>query len=66
MMAAESPCFMRAPGATSRALNTFSNPKALGPLDKVNREFRVSRPNALSVVDFTYVHTWAGFVYVAS
>jgi len=25
----------------------------------------VTRPNALSVVDFTYVHTWAGFVYVA-
>ncbi len=32
------------------------------PLDKVNREFRVSRPNALWVVDFTYVHTWARFV----
>src|SRR3546814_21192716 len=29
---------------------------------KVNREFRVSRPNALWVVDFTYVHSWAGFV----
>ena len=27
---------------------------------KVNREFRVSQPNALWVVDFTYVHTWAG------
>jgi transposase InsO family protein len=25
-------------------------------LDKVNREFRVERPNALWVVDFTYVH----------
>jgi len=25
----------------------------------------VTRPNALWVVDFTYVHTWAGFVYVA-
>ncbi|MCP1471126.1 transposase InsO family protein [Sphingobium sp. OAS761] len=43
---------------------TISNPKAPCPLDKVNREFRVSRPNALWVVDFTYVHTWAGFVYV--
>src|SRR3546814_14285753 len=31
----------------------------------LNRAFRVSRPNALWVVDFTYVHTWAGFVYVA-
>lgn len=32
---------------------TVSNPKAPCPLDKVNREFRVSRPNALWVVDFT-------------
>jgi transposase InsO family protein len=42
-----------------------SNPNAQCPLDKVNREFRVSRPNVLWVVDFTYVHTWVGFVYVA-
>ena len=46
-------------------VTTVSNPKAPCPLDKVNREFRVSRPNALWVVDFTYVHTWAGFAYVA-
>ncbi|WP_407673531.1 IS3 family transposase [Novosphingobium clariflavum] len=46
-------------------ITTVSNPKAPCPLDKVNREFRVERPNALWVVDFTYVHTWAGFVYVA-
>ncbi|QUM74615.1 IS3 family transposase [Sphingopyxis granuli] len=46
-------------------VTTVSNPKAPCPLDKVNREFRVSRPNALWVVDFTYVHSWAGFVYVA-
>ena len=46
-------------------VTTVSNPKTPCPLDKVNREFRVSRPNALWVVDFTYVHTWAGFVYVA-
>ena len=46
-------------------ITTVSNPKAPCPLDKVNREFHVSRPNALWVVDFTYVHTWAGFVYVA-
>jgi transposase InsO family protein len=46
-------------------ITTVSNPKAPCPLDKVNREFRVSRPNALWVVDFTYVHTWTGFVYVA-
>lgn len=35
-------------------VTTVSNPKAPCPLDKVNREFRVSRPNALWVVDFTY------------
>jgi len=45
-------------------VTTVSNPKAPCPLDKVNREFRVARPNALWVVDFRYVHTWAGFVYV--
>ncbi len=39
-------------------ITTVSNPKAPCPLDKVNREFRVSRPNALWVVDFTYVHSW--------
>lgn len=48
-----------------RTITTVSNPKAPCPLDKVNREFRVARPNALWVVDFTYVHTWGGFVYVA-
>ena len=46
-------------------VTTIRNRKAPCPLDKVNREFKVSRPNALWVVDFTYVHTWAGFVYVA-
>ena len=35
------------------------------PLDHVNRQFRVERPNALWVSDFTYVATWQGFVYVA-
>lgn len=34
-------------------VTTVSNPKAACPLDKVNRDFRVSRPNALWVVDFT-------------
>jgi transposase InsO family protein len=48
-----------------KTITTVSNPKAPCPLDKVNRVFKVSRPNALWVVDFTYVHTWAGFVYVA-
>ena len=35
------------------------------PLDRVNRQFQASRPNELWVADFTYVATWAGFVYVA-
>ena len=30
-----------------------------------NRQFHAERPNALWVSDFTYVSTWAGFVYVA-
>ena len=34
-----------------RTITTVSNPKAPCPLDKVNREFRVARPNALWVVD---------------
>jgi transposase InsO family protein len=35
------------------------------PLDRVNRQFLASTPNALWVGDFTYVATWSGFVYVA-
>jgi putative transposase len=44
---------------------TISNKAAPCPLDHVNRQFRVSRPNVLWVSDFTYVSTWTGFVYVA-
>ena len=35
------------------------------PEDRVNREFQVSRPNALWVSDLTYVATWRGFAYTA-
>ena len=35
------------------------------PLDRVQRQFVASRPNELWIADFTYVATWAGFVYVA-
>jgi transposase InsO family protein len=47
------------PSATSatRALHA--------PLDRVNRQFKAPAPNRLWVSDFTYVATWAGFVYVA-
>ena len=44
---------------------TISNPKAVCPLDKVNRQFRAERPNQLWVSDFTYVSTWQGWLYVA-
>jgi len=44
---------------------TFSDKAKRCPLDRVNRQFRAERPNALWVSDFTYVSTWQGFVYVA-
>lgn len=44
---------------------TVSDPAMPCPLDRVNRRFKADRPNALWVVDFTYVSTWSGFVYVA-
>jgi transposase InsO family protein len=48
-----------------QARTTVSNPAAACPLDRVNRQFRAPRPNALWLSDFTYVATWQGFVYVA-
>ena len=48
-----------------RVRTTISNAAAPCPLDRVNRQFKAPRPNALWVSDFTYVATWAGFVYVA-
>ena len=44
---------------------TVPSPMAACPLDRVNRQFKAPRPNALWVSDFTYVATWVGFVYVA-
>ena len=44
---------------------TIPDPAAACPLDRVNRQFKVSGPNRLWVADFTYVATWSGFVYVA-
>ena len=44
---------------------TIADDGAQRPLDRVNRQFRAGRPNELWVADFTYVATWAGFVYVA-
>jgi putative transposase len=48
-----------------RVRTTVSNTGVPCPLDRVNRQFRAPRPNVLWVSDFTYVATWAGFVYVA-
>jgi transposase InsO family protein len=44
---------------------TIASDKDIRPLDLVRREFHADRPNQLWVADFTYVATWAGFVYVA-
>ncbi|QXT38004.1 IS3 family transposase (plasmid) [Sphingomonas sanguinis] len=44
---------------------TISDRAAPCPLDHVNRKFYAPAPNMLWVSDFTYVATWAGFVYVA-
>jgi putative transposase len=44
---------------------TISEEKAFHPVDRVKRQFTATRPNELWVADFTYVATWAGFVYVA-
>lgn len=49
-----------------KGVKTTMQDKALPcPQDRVNRQFRAKRPNQLWVSDFTYVSTWAGFVYVA-
>jgi putative transposase len=50
-------------GATRRT--TRPDPAAPRPEDLVERQFVATRPNELWVVDFTYVATWCGFVYVA-
>jgi len=44
---------------------TVSDKATPCPLDQVNRQFHAPAPNRLWVSDFTYVATWAGFVYVA-
>ena len=44
---------------------TIPSDKDIRPLDLVRREFHADRPNQLWLADFTYVATWAGFVYVA-
>jgi transposase InsO family protein len=49
----------------SKRRTTIRDDGAAYPADRVQRQFRATRPNQLWVADFTYVATWAGFVYVA-
>jgi putative transposase len=44
---------------------TVAASAAVRPADLVGRQFTAPAPDRLWVVDFTYVPTWAGFVYVA-
>ncbi|MGF9759575.1 IS3 family transposase [Microvirga sp. 0TCS3.31] len=44
---------------------TVSHASTPCPRDRVNGQFTPPRPNALWVIDFTYMATWSGFVYVA-
>jgi putative transposase len=44
---------------------TMQDKAAACPQDHVNRQFHAPAPNMLWPSDFTYVSTWAGFVYVA-
>ena len=44
---------------------TVRDPQLPCPQDRVKRNFKADKPNALWVSDFTYVATAAGFVYVA-
>jgi putative transposase len=44
---------------------TKPDPKMARSEDLVERQFSAQRHNQLWAVDFTYVATWAGFVYVA-
>lgn len=48
-----------------RVRTTIGDENLVRPLDHVNRDFKLNRPNALWVSDLTYVATWRGFVYVA-
>lgn len=44
---------------------TIPNPAAARAEDLLGRRFTATDPDAVWVTDFTYVRTWAGFVYVA-
>ncbi|HGF5899047.1 TPA: IS3 family transposase [Escherichia coli] len=48
-----------------KKVRTTVSRKTVAAGDRVNRQFVAERPDQLWVVDFTYVSTWQGFVYVA-
>ncbi|GAB4175526.1 MAG: hypothetical protein Kow0020_11260 [Wenzhouxiangellaceae bacterium] len=48
-----------------RCRTTIGDEVADRPLDRVNRQFTVTRPNQLWVADITWVATWTGFVHAA-
>jgi transposase InsO family protein len=52
-------------GRGAKRRTTISRDQTEYPADLVKRQFTAVRPNQLWVADFTYVATWAGFVYVA-
>ena len=44
---------------------TVQSPAGVRAEDLVSRDFTAAAPDTVWVTDFTYVRTWAGFVYVA-
>ena len=48
-----------------KRFTTHADPTHVRSPDLVRREFHATAPNRLWVMDFTYVPTWAGMVYVA-
>ena len=48
-----------------RSWTTVRDPGAEPAPDLVQRDFSVDRPDQLWVADITYIHTWAGFLYLA-
>lgn len=46
-------------------VTTRADRAAARPPDLVNRDFSAERPNALWIVDFTYVPTWSGTAFTA-
>lgn len=52
-------------GRRKGVCTTVRKPGAQGAPDLVNRDFSADRPNRLWVADITYIHTWAGFLFLA-